>query len=64
MLDMYCEKNRIDPKKMDRFLCLYEDLGSKEGSKVVEAHNDEFVKRYLAKTNFILIRYFVRWTLM
>lgn len=28
MLDMYCEKNCIDPKKMDRFLCLYEDLGS------------------------------------
>lgn len=40
MLDVYCEKNRIDPKKMERFLCLYEDLGSKEGSKVVEAHND------------------------
>ena len=58
------EKNCIDPKKMDRFLCLYEDLGSKEGSKVVEAHNDEFVKRHWPKTNFILIRYFVRWTLM
>ena len=54
MLDMYCEKNRIDPKKMERFLCLYEDLGSKEGSKVVEAHNDEFVKRHLAKDKLYL----------
>lgn len=51
---MYCEKNRIDPKKMDRFLCLYEDLGSKEGAKVVEAHNDEFVKRHLAKDKLYL----------
>ena len=39
---------------MDRFLCLYEDLGSKEGSKVVEAHNDEFVKRHLAKDKLYL----------
>lgn len=54
MLDVYCEKNRIDPKKMERFLCLYEDLGSKEGSKVVEAHNDEFVKRHLAKDKLYL----------
>ena len=41
-------------EKMERFLCLYEDLGSKEGSKVVEAHNDEFVKRHLAKDKLYL----------
>ena len=30
MLDVYCEKNRID-RRNGEILCLYEDLGSKEG---------------------------------
>lgn len=64
MLDVYCEKNRIDPKKMERFLCLYEDLGSRRVPRSLKRTMTNLSRGIWPKTNFILIRYFVGWTLM
>ncbi len=53
-LAYFCDTNAINIQRVEDFLNTFEDLRSKEGAKVIKAHNDIFVKRHLQADKFYL----------
>lgn len=43
----YCEQNSASKQYVERFLSSYSDLANTDGSKAIEAHNKDFIKRHL-----------------
>lgn len=48
-LSYFCHDKKIPIEHFERFLSLYEDLQKKEGSSIINKHNDAFIDRHLKK---------------
>ncbi len=46
-LSYFCRDRKIPIERFERFLSYYEDLQNKEGSTIINKHNDAFVDRHL-----------------
>lgn len=46
-LSYFCNKNDINISRVERFLGVYNDLCSEGGAKIINKHNDDFIKSHL-----------------